>query len=187
MERKKNAHTCSTSSSGTSIDTYEVVCKCSECSPPCVTSRYKRWWYKNTTWWYNTRDRSVTHSACKNEFRPNCPNLPEIYDLTAGWNDFSSFFRMLLPGKWPRLCSILVGQAQTIPGVLAPGYSHTKNFCKFCRTFIPVPGTSGSSVRWKFCTRVPQIPGVRVYYFYYLLLCEFCAAVSQYPELLWIL
>ena len=29
-----------------------------------------------------------------------------------------------------------------------PGYYPTKNFCEFCiyRTFIPVPGTSGSSV-----------------------------------------
>ena len=27
------------------------------------------------------------------------------------------------------------------------GYYPTKNFCEFCRTFIPVPGTSGSSVR----------------------------------------
>ena len=27
-----------------------------------------------------------------------------------------------------------------------PGYYRTENFCKFCRTFIPVPGTSVSSV-----------------------------------------
>ena len=31
-----------------------------------------------------------------------------------------------------------------------PGYYPTKNFCKFCRTFIPVPGTSGSSVRQSY-------------------------------------
>ena len=28
-----------------------------------------------------------------------------------------------------------------------PRYYPTKNFCNFCRTLIPVPGTSGSSVR----------------------------------------
>ena len=44
-----------------------------------------------------------------------------------------------------------------------PGYyPDTKNFCKFCRTFIPVPGTSGSSVRQS----VPQIPGVHAYHFF---------------------
>ena len=36
------------------------------------------------------------------------------------------------------------------------GYYPTNNCCKFCRTFIPVPGTSGSSVRpW------PQYPRYR--------------------------
>ena len=30
---------------------------------------------------------------------------------------------------------------------ICPGYSPAKNFCKFSRTFIPVPGTSGNSVR----------------------------------------
>ena len=40
-----------------------------------------------------------------------------------------------------------------------PGTTRTRNSCNFCRTFMPVPGTSVSSVRpchntwkfWKFC------------------------------------
>ena len=31
-----------------------------------------------------------------------------------------------------------------------PGYYPTKKFCEFCRTFIPVPGTSGSYVRHSY-------------------------------------
>ena len=50
--------------------------------------------------------------------------------------------------KTPRLC-YSVGYVQTMPAVFTPGINYpTKNlFCKFCRTFISVPGTSGSSVR----------------------------------------
>ena len=45
----------------------------------------------------------------------------------------------------PRLSS--VGYLpNNIPGIY-PGYYPTKNSCKFCRTFIPVPGTSVSSRR----------------------------------------
>ena len=47
-----------------------------------------------------------------------------------------------------------------------PGITRTRNFCKFCRTFIPVPGTSVSSVRpghntrnfWKFCETFIPVP-----------------------------
>ena len=31
-----------------------------------------------------------------------------------------------------------------------PGFFPTKNFCNFCRAFIPVPGTSRSSVRHSY-------------------------------------
>ena len=70
-----------------------------------------------------------------------------------------------------RLCS--VGYVQNHTRGIYPGYYPTKNFCKFCRTFIPVPGTCVSSVLHtrtrnfcKLCTPVPQIPGVRVQHFY---------------------
>ena len=54
-------------------------------------------------------------------------------------------------------------RTEPYPGYL-PGYYPTKNFCKFCRTFIPVPRTSVSSVQLsypypnicEFCTPVPQ-------------------------------
>ena len=41
------------------------------------------------------------------------------------------------------------------PGIY-PGYYPTKNLCKFCRTFIPVPGTFGSSLH-DIHTRTPEI------------------------------
>ena len=71
------------------------------------------------------------------------------------------------------VCRVRVTQKHTW-GII-PGYYHTKNFCNFCRTLMPVPATSGSSVRRchkdpeygygmfiparnfrKFCTPVPQ-------------------------------
>ena len=47
-----------------------------------------------------------------------------------------------------------------------PGITRTRNVCKFCRTFIPVPGTSVGSVRpchntlifWKFCNTFIPVP-----------------------------
>ena len=73
--------------------------------------------------------------------------------------------------KNPKLCS--VGHVQNHTRNIYPRYYPTKNFCKFCRTFIPVPGTCVSSVLHtrtrnfcKLCTPVPQIPGVRVQHFY---------------------
>ena len=56
-----------------------------------------------------------------------------------------------------------------------PGYYPANNFCKLCRAFIPMPGTSVSYVRHhtrtrnfcKFCTPMPQIPGLRVQHFLY--------------------
>ena len=70
-----------------------------------------------------------------------------------------------------------------------PGRFIRNNFCTFCKAFISVPGSSGSSIRHlyniptrtrnflKFCTSVPQIPGVRVYPFYTL--CEVYTPVTQ--------
>ena len=51
-------------------------------------------------------------------------------------------------------------------GVHLPGYTLTRDFCKLCRTFIPVPGTSVSYVRpchntrnfWKFCNAFIPVP-----------------------------
>ena len=44
-----------------------------------------------------------------------------------------------------------------IPGTrgIYPGYCPTKNFCKFCRTFTPVPGNL-----WKFCGAFIPVPGI---------------------------
>ena len=47
-----------------------------------------------------------------------------------------------------------------------PGITCTRNFCKLCNAFIPVPGTSVSSVRpyhntrnfWKFCKTFIPVP-----------------------------
>ena len=71
-----------------------------------------------------------------------------------------------------------VGHVQTIPRVcIYPGYYPTKNFCKFCRTFMLVPRTTGSSVRHShsypellellYCTPVATVPGVRVQHVLY--------------------
>ena len=75
------------------------------------------------------------------------------------------------------------GTYKQCPGIY-PGYYPTYNFCKFCRTFIPVPGTSGCSV-----TPVPQYPGYgRTACFVPARnFCEFCTLVPQYPELLEVL
>ena len=70
--------------------------------------------------------------------------------------------------SYPHLCQLCTPRA-TIPGVRAhhflypPGTSvssvrpchNTRNFCEFCNTSIPVPETSGSSVR------LPYLPGIR--------------------------
>ena len=58
-----------------------------------------------------------------------------------------------------------------------PGYYPTKNFCNFCRTFIPylelLEVLYGIHTRarnfWKFCTAVATIPGVRVQHVMYML------------------
>ena len=76
-----------------------------------------------------------------------------------------------------------VGYAQT-------GYYPTKNFCEFCRTFILVPGTSGSSVRQ--CHKYPGY-GYIIFTTYVssvrpchntLNFCEFCNTSIPYPEFL---
>ena len=46
---------------------------------------------------------------------------------------------------FPRLCS--VGYVQNHTRGIYRRYYPTKNFCKFCRTFIPVPGTCVGYVR----------------------------------------
>ena len=43
------------------------------------------------------------------------------------------------------LCSVRRVHTEPYPGYL-PGYYPTKNFCKFCTTFVPVPGASVSYV-----------------------------------------
>ena len=88
--------------------------------------------------------------------------------------------------------------------VIYPGYCPTKSFCNFCKTLIPVAGTSRSSVRrrqkdpgygysmftlvrnfWNFCTPVPQYPqdlevlndfNTRTWS-----VCEFCKICATIP------
>ena len=74
-----------------------------------------------------------------------------------------------------------------------PGIARTRNFCKLCRAFIPVPGTSVSSVRpchitrnfWKFCNTfipVPELPLV-LWEIHTCIrsFCEFCAPRAAIP------
>ena len=85
---------------------------------------------------------------------------------------------VMTPSYFTRLCS--VGYVRHHTRGIYPGYYPTKNFCKFYRTFISVPGTSVSSVRP--CHKYPG-------YGYSIFIparnfCEFCTPVPQYPELL---
>ena len=74
-----------------------------------------------------------------------------------------------------------------------PGITSTRNFCKFCRAVIPVPGSPVSSVRpchntrnfWKFCETFKPVPELLL-----ILLdihtrtrnfCEFCAPRATIP------
>ena len=74
-------------------------------------------------------------------------------------------FQSLITENLPRLGSDCRVRTNHTRGVY-PGYYPTKNFCEFCRTFIPVPGTSVSSVRpchntrnfWKFCKTFIPVP-----------------------------
>ena len=70
-----------------------------------------------------------------------------------------------------------------------PGYNPTKNFCKFCRPFVPVPGTSGDSVRHSYLyTELLEvlyaratIPRVRVQHVLYPLGTSVSSVRSSYP------
>ena len=87
-----------------------------------------------------------------------------------------------------RSCS--VGYAQTIPEVFTPGITLQRTSVSFVGHPYPYPELlevlydihTRTRNFWKFCTPVPQIPGVRVYHFYNL--CEFCTPVLQHPELM---
>lgn len=58
-----------------------------------------------------------------------------------------------------------------------PGYYHTKNFCEFYTTSIPVPKTPV-----KICTPVPQYPGHEYNIFIAARnLCEFCTPAPKIP------
>ena len=90
--------------------------------------------------------------------------------------------------KLSRPCS--VGYTQTIPGVFTPGITLKITSVSSVGHSYPYPELlevkydSHTRTRnfWKFCTTVPQLPGVRVCHFYNF--CEFCTPVPQYPELL---
>ena len=59
-----------------------------------------------------------------------------------------------------------------------PGYYPTKNFCKFCKTFIPVPVISASSA----CLLWLKCPGYRCsIYSPARNFCDFCTPVPQNP------
>ena len=98
-------------------------------------------------------------------------------------------------------------RTEPYPGYL-PGYHPTRkrNLCTFCRTFIPAPGTSGSSTSVRHSYPYPKLLQVlyarghntrgTVTAFLYLPgtsvssvrpchntrnFCEFCKTVAQYP------
>ena len=69
--------------------------------------------------------------------------------------------------NFARLCS--VGYVRNHTRGFYPGYYPTKNFCKLCRTFIPVPGSYVSSVlhthtrtSCEFCNTCVPVPGTCV-------------------------
>ena len=78
-----------------------------------------------------------------------------------------------------------------------PGYYPTKNFCKFCRAFAPVPRIPGGSVRHSYlCPELLEVLYARVHntrgtgtacFVPARNVCEFCTPVPQYPELLEVL
>ena len=95
------------------------------------------------------------------------------------------WYLVTVPGNIiSRLCSVGYVQNQT------RGYYPTTTFCKFCRTFIPVPGTSVRYVRHSYpypelyvssVRPWPQYPG----YGYNSFIparnfCEFCTPVPHY-------
>ena len=106
--------------------------------------------------------------------RKNKPTFPYKKGDSSNVNTHHEESKKLL-----NLCSVRRVHTEPYPGYL-PGYYPTKNFCKFCVTFIPVPGNTVSSVRpW------PQYPGngynVCIPFRNF---CEFRTPLPQYPELL---
>ena len=77
-----------------------------------------------------------------------------------------------------------------------PGNTRSRNFCKFCRTFIPVPGASGSSVRpchktrnfWQFCKTFIPVPELLLVVWEIHTrtrnFCEFCTPRATIPGVL---
>ena len=100
----------------------------------------------------------------------------------------SSFVSFVLVLNFSRLCS--VGYVKPYPGYcIYPGYyptnihTRTRNFWKFCTTFILAPETSECSVRPCYTT-----PGTGTACFVPARnFCELCTPVPQYPELLEVL
>ena len=89
-----------------------------------------------------------------NECHPSHASGEEVsFVLTLGYQ------------KIPRLCSVGFVQNIRDRGKYPRCYP-TKNFCKFCRTFIPIPGTSVCAVRpchntrnfWKLCNMFIPVP-----------------------------
>ena len=103
----------------------------------------------------------------------------------------NSYFPVSLrsPWKYARLCS--VGYVQTVPVVITPGVTLVKDFCKFCGALIPVPRTSGRSVRHSYSypdlleilyARGHNTRGTGTASFVPARnFCEFCTPVPQYP------
>ena len=77
----------------------------------------------------------------------------KIYVVYGTWH----FTGIYLP-SFSSLCSFFRVRTEPYPRGIYPGYCPTKNFCKFCRTFIPVPGNSVSSVRHSYM----YVPGTSV-------------------------
>ena len=112
---------------------------------------------------------------------------PKFVELTA---DVLNIFLYIIKIVF---CRVLTNRTRGI----YLGYYPTKNLCKFCRAFIPVPGTSGSSVRHSYLypeflevlyARGHKTRGTGTACFLPARnFCEFCTAVPQYLELLEVL
>ena len=126
-----------------------------------------------------------------------------IYRLSRWFSRYFILHHDRLPrGHWPseNMPSMQVGlnpplQIELPPEAVCiyPGITRTRNFCKFCWAFIPVPGTSVSSVRPYHNTRnlcyfcrtfipVPELSVTSIGHSYpYRNFCEFCTPRATIP------
>ena len=84
-----------------------------------------------------------------------CVSRPTLRSklYSRGYGGMMNYVPLAPQTKFSKVVFCRVGTNHTRV-CIDPGYYPTKNFCKFCRTFIPVPGTY-----WKFCTTFIPVPG----------------------------